>query len=295
MPIEDFIITVYCLIEEMYLNIIKEVKLRSRGPCPDLSDVEVLTMLIIGEYLGLGNDKKIWLYFLQHWKEWFPKLGCRTSFIRQSSNLAKVAEQMQIELSKQLCDNTDLYLFDGFPIPLCRVKRYKRTSPFRGIAAVGYCASKDEKYYGFKGHLLISPHGATKALSVTSANIDERDVLPEVTYGLTGDVIADKGLIRPFLYEELKERGLHLHIPMRKNMQETRPKKFVRQIMNIRRKVETVIGQLVERFKIQSIKARDYWHLMAKIGRKILAHSLCLYINSTLNPHAPLQIENLLI
>ena len=100
-------------------------------------------MLVIGEYLGLANDKKIWGYYSQHWKEWFPGLGCRTSFTRQSANLLGVYSKMQQALSERLCDHADLYLFDGFPIPVCHIKRYKRSSPFREIGSVGYCAAKD--------------------------------------------------------------------------------------------------------------------------------------------------------
>jgi hypothetical protein len=141
---------------------------------------------------------------------------------------------------------------------------------------------------------LISHHGVTKGFSIAPANIDERDVLPEVVEGLRGDVIADKGLIRPELTQELFEQGLELHTPLRKNMKDPRPKAFVYKIMNVRRKVETVIGQLVERFKIQAIRARDDWHLRAKIGRKILAHTTCFFINQCVNPEAPLQLEFLL-
>lgn len=87
MPLEDFIITVFLRIEEIYQEAIKNAQLRRRGPDPRLHDVEVLTMLTVGEYLSLGSDKKIWSYFSHHWLEWFPKLGCRTSFVRQSANL----------------------------------------------------------------------------------------------------------------------------------------------------------------------------------------------------------------
>ena len=88
--LEEFIITVYCRIEEIYQEAIKGIKLRPRGATPALSDQEVLTMLVVGEYLGLGSDKKIWGYFCQHWNEWFPQIGCRTSFTRQNANLINV-------------------------------------------------------------------------------------------------------------------------------------------------------------------------------------------------------------
>ena len=291
MPIDSLIITFYCEIEKIYDEAIKNDKLRKRGRQPSLSDVEVLTMLVAGEYLGLGSERYGHTFAVTG-KHGF--LGCRTSFTRQCSNLVGVYNRLQQNLSHQLCQGTDFYLFDGFPIPVCHIKRYKQSSPFRGIASAGYCAAKDKKYFGFEGHLLMTHHGVTKAVSVAPAHIDERDILPELISGLTGDIIADKGLIRPHLKEALAHQGLKLHTPLRNNMHDPRPKSFLSQIMNVRRKVETVIGQLVERFKIQSIRAKDHWHLMAKVGRKIFAHTLSFYINTFINPQNPLQIDKLL-
>ncbi len=52
-----------------------------------------------------------------------------------------------------------------------------------------------------------------------------------------------------------------------------------------RRLVETVIGQLSERFNIEEVRARDMWHLTVRIGRKLLAHTVNCFINHTLgNP-----------
>ncbi len=65
-------------------------------------------------------------------------------------------------------------------------------------------------------------------------------------------------------------------------------------MMNIRRKVETVIAQLVDRFHIQAIKAKDLWHLSPKVGRKILSHTVCFMFNKIANPGRPLALELLL-
>lgn len=294
MSMEEFIIHVYCLIAERLSDVVGDTKLRKRGEAPSLSDGEVITMLIIGEYLGFGSDKKIWRYFKSHWQSWFPTMGCRTSFARQSTNLYLVQEKLHESLSNVLTNNNGLFLFDGFPIPVCNPKRFSKRNPFAGIGAFGFCAAKEEHYFGFKGHLVITSGGIVKVCSVAPANVDERDMLPEVAQGLKGDIIADKGLIRPELTQYLAENGIDLHTPLRTNMHDPRPKAFVKQIMNIRRLVETVIGQLTDRFKIQQIKAKDTWHLMAKIKRKILAHTICIAINKTINPHNWLQIDNIL-
>jgi len=76
-------------------------------------------------------------------------------------------------------------------------------------------------------------------------------------------------------------------------MTDERPKIFVKQLISKRRLVETVIGQLAERFEIEKTKARDMWHLTNRITRKILSHTICVFLNKMLgNP--PLQFALLL-
>ena len=294
MTLDDFIIETYCFVDDFF----KEAKfptLRQRGSKPSLSDVEVITLEIVGEYLEYGSDKGIWRYFKKHWPHFFPKIGCRTSFTRQCANLITVKKHLQQHVSSTLSKEQDLYLTDGFPIPLCHIRRYKRSkTELRACGSTGYCAAKDEHYFGFKGHILVTQHGAAVAYELAAANVDERDVLPEITSGLKGMLLADKGLIRPELKDMLANQGLDLQTPLRKNMIDLRPKRIVSIMMNMRRKVETVIGQLVERFNIQSIKAKDLWHFSAKVGRKILAHSICFLFNKRQNPENPLALELLI-
>ena len=44
-------------------------------------------------------------------------------------------------------------------------------------------------------------------------------------------------------------------------MKDSRPKSLVKILMRIRRLIETVIGQLAERFNLEKVWARDMWHL----------------------------------
>jgi hypothetical protein len=59
---------------------------------PALADVEVLTMEVVGEYLGFGQDQALYRYFRRHYTHFFPALGWvhRTTFTRQAANLWKV-------------------------------------------------------------------------------------------------------------------------------------------------------------------------------------------------------------
>lgn len=279
MPIEDYIISVYILVDD-YLKTLPP--LRKRGSAPDLSDSEVITMEIVGEFLGYGKDKQIHAYFRMHWKSLFPKIGCRTAFTRQIANLFQVKESFRKNLIHQIAPEDDLFLTDGFPIPTCHRKRVHKKNPFLGIGGFGYCAAKDLTYFGFKGHYITNQRGLIVEYTIAPAHIDERDVLPEVTKGLRGTVIGDKGLIRPELTAELAGNGLNLHTPLRRNMKDSRPKYLVNTMMNVRRLVETVFSQCAQRFNMQSIKSKDLWHLSAKIGRKVLSHTVAFFFAGSL-------------
>ena len=130
-------------------------------------------------------------------------LGNRTTFTRQCANLWKVKEQLRLHLINLIMPFCNLFLFDGLPLPLCHTKRVNRKNPFFGQAAFGYCAAKDQKYFGFKGHLVTHTSGLILSYEMAPANIDERDVLPELVHDYKGLIIADKDLICPSLKKEL--------------------------------------------------------------------------------------------
>src|SRR4051794_18101344 len=54
------LVWLYCVIEDVVRQILGETRLRSRGPTPELTDVESLTIEIFGETLGLNSDASIW-------------------------------------------------------------------------------------------------------------------------------------------------------------------------------------------------------------------------------------------
>lgn len=146
---EDLIIVTYCLAEELYETRFRKIKLRHRGPAPSLTDVEVLTLLIVGEYLGLGSDKQIWAYFKRHWQNWFPGLGCRTSFTRQSANLLAVMDQLQQVLSERICGNTDFSLM-VFPFQYVTLNVISVLAPFVGLVLLVIVQQKTKNTLGLK-------------------------------------------------------------------------------------------------------------------------------------------------
>ena len=87
---------------------------------------------------------------------------------------------------------------------------------------------------------------------------------------------------------------IDLETPLRANMADTRDPIFVKSLIKVRRLVETVIGQLTDHLHIAKVRARDLWHLTSRINRKILAHTMGIYLNRMLR-REPLQFDGLIV
>lgn len=86
-----------------------------------------------------------------------------------------------------------LHIIDGFPFPVSHFKRAPSCQRFKGEASYGYCASKNEHYYGFKGHLIVNMEGVIAGLALTPAHISERALALPLSEGVHGLLLGDKG------------------------------------------------------------------------------------------------------
>ncbi|NYZ69882.1 hypothetical protein H0A36_28110, partial [Endozoicomonas sp. SM1973] len=143
MSLEEFIITTYCWVDDVLTDLLKRRRLRQRGIKPSLSDSEVITMELIGEFQGLDADTAIWKYFKEHWKAYFPGIGSRSQFAKQAANLWAIKQQLQKQVTAELGTiNDPIHVVDGFPLPVSHFKRARNCRRFKEEAEYGYCASK---------------------------------------------------------------------------------------------------------------------------------------------------------
>jgi hypothetical protein len=288
--IEAFIIAVFCCVDDWFKAVTTKHPVQSRGFAPGLSDSEVMTVEIVAEYQRIDADSAIRQYFRRHWLEWLPGLASRSAFVRQAANLWQYKAMLQQHIATQLgAYEDDVHLVDGIPMALCQFSRAPRRS-FPGAASYGYGAAKKQTY-GFHGHLLMSATGKITGFSLTPADGSEREALWKMVDSMGGLLIGDKGYLSAPLQHELRQVGIDLETALRSNMHDSREPDWVALLKRLRRLIETVIGQLVERFSIEKVWARDLWHLTSRINRKLLAHTICRWLNR--HSSEPLQFEHL--
>jgi hypothetical protein len=61
----------------------------------------------------------------------------------------------------------------------------------------------------------------------------------------------------------------------------------------LRKRIETVGSQLTGRFAIDRIRVRDVWHFQHRLIRKILAHTVGVFLNLQ-SGRRPLDLDGLL-
>jgi hypothetical protein len=294
--LETFIVAIFVRVDDLLTAWVAEVgPLRSRGPAPILYDSEVLTMEIVGEFLGLDQDRAIVDYFCAHHRALFPRIATvhRTTFARQASNLWVAKAALWERVVALIPHDPTLSLIDSVPVPVCRQAYAPRCRGFRAEARYGWDASSKCFYYGLRHHLRVSWPGIVTAISVAPANVHDQDLVPELVAGSSGLVLADRNYWNPRLREELVAAGVLLLAPAHHRGRDKTPAGS-RLLNHVRRRIETAASQLVGRYHIKRIWARDTWHLTSRILRKTLSHSLAILLNVDQMSDQPRQLRRLL-
>jgi hypothetical protein len=223
MDLSTFILAVFCLIDDH----LKDRRVRQRGPSPKLCDAEVLTIEIIGEFLGIDTDKGIHSFFRRHYGEWFPALSTvhRTTFARQAANLWKVKEDLWQELLTCVPHVPTFAICDSMPLPACLFARAYRCRRFRGEAAFGKDTLLRQTFYGFRVHARVCWPGVITRFSVAQADAHELSVLPELLERSWGVVVADRNYWSPPVREQLAGQGIELAASYRTKKHDPNPKR----------------------------------------------------------------------
>src|SRR3954454_16717284 len=293
MDLETLIIVVFCLVDDFVRDLCRGRGLRQRGPAPVLADSEVLTVEIVGEFLGLDTDRGLHAYFRRHFGHLFPGLRPvhRTTFARQAANLWVAKHALWRRLLAMTGHDPAVALIDSMPVPVCRFARAHRCRGFRGLAAFGYDPVAHQTYDGLRLHLRVAWPGVITAATLAPANEADLAVAPQLLAGLTGWALADKGYWRRSLRAEPAPAGLDLIAPPRGKSPGAN--RWPARLVQARRRIETVLAQLTERFHAKRVRARDEWHLMARWLRKLASHTLAVLLCQQAGL-APLAFELLL-
>lgn len=296
--LKDFFLVSYVIIDDIYHKIIPDrIRFRRNYTESKLSDSEIITLAIVGEIHGISSEKAWFNYVRKNLKDLFPNLSHRTRFNRTRRNLESVINAIRKEIGNYLGYNqSDLYIIDSMPIPICGFGRAHFSKRFKDISSYGYCASKKETYYGLKLHAIVTLDGYITDIELTAANVDDREILWEIIpNSYQTIVLGDKGYICERITQELKSvKGTTLLALQRSNSKMPYPKDLRNWISKHRRRIETSFSQLTEQFHINEVLANSLSGLKARLQSKILGHNISYFVNKCLGNKSTGQIKHLI-
>lgn len=260
---DHYIVTVYVIIDDLLKAMRHQTD--SRAQC---SDAEVLTVVIVAAQ-AFQNHHERTLCLLQRLGYIGPLSLSR--FNRRLHKLLEVLQQVGWILGEVFQAGT-VYIIDTCPLPVCKRVRARRCRKVKGMDFYGYCASRDEHYFGWQLHLVCTAEGIPVAFQLLPARWDElvgvQDLLATLPEGSV--VVADKGYISQkdevlaYVYG-----GVRLIPRYRKNMRGNSLEDT--DLLNTHRRQIEVVNSQLEKMGIQRLHASTNTGFALKVLASLLA------------------------
>ncbi len=128
------------------------------------------------------------------------------------------------------------------------------------------------------------------------ADAHELSLIPELLESTRGlAAVGDRNYHSPKTNEQLaRDPGVELLAPYRsKKKRDPAPKRSAL-LSRVRYRIDTVFSQLTGRYSIKRVWAKDLWHLVSRVLRKVLSHTIAYLLNHR-EGHQPLQLSKLLV
>ena len=243
-----------------------ELKHRKNVDQVKISDSSILAMLIWQTEIGIESQRRFCKFFvgLSH-----------SRFNRRARMLLPLMRCIRQDWNQEVKTAGEFLIIDSFPVPVCQPIRNYRVKIFRGIADIGYKATKKIYYYGFKVHALVSDDGYVLDYAVTRASVHDAKETTELminAHPINHYLLGDEGYLGKDLAAELKGMGYVLWTPYRRNM-ECAKKHNDHQLMAIRRTIESDFS-LLSYYNAENNRARSLIGFQQRLEIVILTYNM---------------------
>ena len=208
------------------------------------------------------------MYLSQHARREFPGL---LSYTRCVALIPQALMPLCVYLQSRYGENTGIAFMDSTTWVVCHNRRIHSHKVFRQLAKRG--KNSMGWFYGFKLHLVVNDRGERLAFRLTPGDVDDRRPVPDLTQGLTGKLIADRGYLSQRLFDELWQRGLHLITKIRKNMRNTLMPLMDKLLLRKRAIIESINDQLKNIQQIAHTRHRSVINAMVNVLAALVAYT----------------------
>ena len=253
-----------------------------RGVVPRFSDLEVISLSLTAEHMSIDSENLLFDRLKDYSAE-MPNLISR----RQYNDRRKFTRELCEKIRKRIADRMDgaeeYFCVDSKPIEVCRLARASRctmgATDYPTAPAIGYCATQDMYYFGYKLHAICGLSGVIHSYDMTPANVHDINYMKDVKFEFHDcSIFGDRAYISAELKQDLfSSVGIRLEVPYRLNMKDWKP--TFKPFAKARKRIETNFSQLCDQFMIFRNYAKHTAGLFTRIIGKISAFTVLQYIN----------------
>lgn len=262
---DTMIVAFYSLVDDL----MKAAGHESHG-LAGVKDAEGVTVAVVAAaYFHNHHENALWVM------QRMGYLSGKLSTSRFSRRLHKVAHWLGwgVEVAGEImAKHTSLFVIDTLPLPVCRRIRASRCRKVRGKPYYGICVAKDQRFFGWRLHIIYSLEGVPVSYDLVPARMHDLTAIHELTAHLPAGarVLGDKAFI---CHEEqrsiLAATGVRLVPKYKKNMP-AQSWADDYDLRHFRIRAETFNSQLVN-MGIQNLHARTQAGFELKVTASLLA------------------------
>jgi hypothetical protein len=172
--LDTFLVALYTTVDELYQRHVAPHRPPRRGRRPDLSDSEVVTLMVCQQWHG-RSERGFLRFARRYWRAYFPRLLDQSAFNRRARDLAGAVTSLVPLVAADLGAAVAPYqVIDGVGMPLARRARGARHRLFGDEAAIGRGGADRDWFFGCKVLLSCTPGGAVTGFVAGPADTDER-------------------------------------------------------------------------------------------------------------------------
>jgi hypothetical protein len=178
MELDTFLTTLYVIVDDWYRAEMSEMMKRHGGPALKMSDSEVLTLAVAGQWragVPWQSERGMVRYMQHHGRRWFPHMLGRSSFNERVRQLWAALIALHHHLAGWLTRAEDIYeCADCVPLPACSMAQSRKRGHWLWASRIGWGGNQGGWYYGEQ--LLVSslPSGVVTGWLLGPADADDR-------------------------------------------------------------------------------------------------------------------------
>ena len=246
---------------------------------PKLKDIELMAMNLTAEYMSIDSECQLFRIIPFSLKSKIE----RSVYNRRKRKLFKPLEFVRKQISSRFNQTENYYIVDSMPLEVAKMSRSLRSKickeSFYTSPNIGFCASQNMRYYGYKIHAVCSIKGVFESFDLTKASVHDIHYLKDIKNEFKNCIIlGDKGyLSADYQLDLFTSSNIKLEIPMRKNQNNYKNQPYI--FRKKRKRIETLFSQLSDQFMIKRNYAKSFEGFKTRIVSKITALTIIQYIN----------------